>query len=84
MLSAKGCHEKLVDRERMGVFIGYSLTDKQIKLYAPDMGYTIRISVVYVDKETIGGLVDLQHCIPSGQQGTPKNLIVEHDEGDLD
>jgi hypothetical protein len=74
-LPAKGRHDKLVDRGRVGVFMGYSLTDKQMKVYAPDLGYTIRTSVVCVDEETIGGSIDLKIRIPSSPQGTPNTLV---------
>jgi hypothetical protein len=74
-LPAKGHHDKLVDRGRVGVFMGYLLTDKQMKVYVPDLGYTIRTSVVCVDEETIGGSVDLKLRIPSGPQGTPNTLL---------
>jgi hypothetical protein len=46
-----------------------------MKVYAPDLGYTIRPSVVCIDEETIGGLVDLKLRILSGPQGTPNTLV---------
>jgi hypothetical protein len=80
-LPATGRHDKLVDRGRVGVFMGYSLTDKHMKVCAPDLGSTIRTSVVCVDEKTIGGLVDLKLRIPSGSQGTPNTLIDRKQRG---
>jgi hypothetical protein len=34
-------------------------------VYVPDLKYTIRTLVVYINRETIGGLVDLNHYILS-------------------
>ena len=58
-LPAKGRHDKLVDRGRIGVFVGYTDTIAQVRVYAPDLGYTIRSSVVTIDKSIPGGTIDL-------------------------
>jgi hypothetical protein len=69
-------HDKLVDRGRVGVFMGYSdTTTKQLKVYSPELGYTFRTSRVIVDEETAGGTIDLRirNC-KVGPQGTPNVL----------
>jgi len=65
-------HDKLVDRGRVGVFMGYSeTTNKQFKFYSPELGYTSRSSRISVDEHTPGGRVELRlRNIPSGSQGT--------------
>ena len=69
-------HDKLMLRGREGVFMGYSeTTEKQFKVYAPDLGYTRRTSALYVDEAVKGGTVDLRfRNHPSGSQGTPNQL----------
>ncbi|KAI0994162.1 hypothetical protein K3495_g14020, partial [Podosphaera aphanis] len=69
-------HDKLVDRGRVGVFMGYSdTTNKQFKVYSPDLGYTSRSSRLMVDEKSKGGTVDLRlrNCA-AGSQGTPNSL----------
>ncbi|KAI0997159.1 hypothetical protein K3495_g11022 [Podosphaera aphanis] len=64
--------DKLVDRGRIGVFMGYSnTTDKQFKVYSPELGYTTRVSVIKFDESIRGGTIDLRlrNCA-SGPQGT--------------
>ncbi|KAI1684896.1 Dimer-Tnp-hAT dimerization containing protein [Pyrenophora tritici-repentis] len=65
-------HDKLVDRGRIGVFMGYSeTTNKQFKFYSPELGYTSRSSRISVDEYTPGGKVELRlRNIPAGPQGT--------------
>ena len=69
-------HDKLVDRSRVGVFMGYSeTTSKQFKFYSPELGYTSRSSRLSVDEYTPGGTVDLRlRNIPSGPQGTKNTM----------
>src|SRR5437588_7500146 len=69
-------HDKLMLRGREGVFMGYSeTTEKQFKVYAPDLGYTRRTSALYVDEAVKGGTVNLRfRNHPSGPQGTPNQL----------
>jgi hypothetical protein len=68
-LPAKGRHDKLMHRGRVRVFMGYSdTTDKQYKFYAPDLGYTQRSSVLYVEEKVKGGSIDL--CIRNNPSGT--------------
>lgn len=77
-------HDKLVDRGRVAVFVGYcDETTKQYRVYAPDLGYTIRASVVTIDEEEKGGSVDLKlrtsginpvTIHPQQSQGTPNDL----------
>ncbi|KAI1003944.1 hypothetical protein K3495_g4263 [Podosphaera aphanis] len=44
-------HDKFMLRGRDGVFMGYTdPKDKQLKFYAPDLGYTQRVSVLFVDE----------------------------------
>ena len=66
-------HDKLVDRGRVGIFMGYSEdTTKQYKVYAPDLGYTTRSAVVEFDENENASSVDLRLRGP--QQGTTTNL----------
>jgi hypothetical protein len=69
-------HDKLVDRGRIGVFMGYSeTTNKQFKFYSPELGYTSRSSRISVDEHTPGGRVELRlRNIPAGSQGTPNTM----------
>jgi hypothetical protein len=69
-------HDKLVLRGREGVFMGYcDGTEKHLKMYAPDLGYTVKSSRLNVDESVPGGDVDLRlrNC-ESGPQGTPIDL----------
>ncbi|KAF7572242.1 hypothetical protein PtrM4_097420 [Pyrenophora tritici-repentis] len=69
-------HDKLVDRGRVGVFMGYSeTTNKQFKFYSPELGYTSRTSRLSVDEYTPGGKVELRlRNIPAGPQGTQNTM----------
>jgi hypothetical protein len=69
-------HDKLVDRGRVGVFMGYSeTTNKQFKFYSPELGYTSRSSRISVDEYTPGGKVELRlRNIPAGTQGTQNTM----------
>ena len=69
-------HDKLMLRGREGVFMGYSeITEKQFKVYAPDLRYTRRTSALYIDKAVKGGTVNLRfQNYPSSLQGTPNQL----------
>lgn len=69
-------HDKLVDRGRLGVFMGYSeTTNKQFKFYSPELGYTSRSSRISVDEHTPGGRVELRlRNIPAGSQGTQNTM----------
>src|SRR5947208_16449508 len=72
-------------RGRERVFMGYSeTTEKQFKVYAPDLGYTRRTSALYVDEAVKGGIVNLQfRNYPSGPQGTPNQLPNRNPRGRL-
>jgi hypothetical protein len=62
-LSKDDRHDKLIDHGRMGVFLGYSSKTKaQVRIYAPDLGYVIRVptSNVKVDESIPGGRMDLK------------------------
>lgn len=75
-IPAQQRHDKLVDRGRVGVFMGYSeTTSKQLKIYSPELGYTFRSSRVLIDETTPGGTIDLRirNCA-SGPQGTQNVL----------
>jgi hypothetical protein len=82
-LPAKARHDKLVQRGREGVFMGYSdNTEKHFRVYAPDLGYTRLTSVLLVDERVKGGTVDLKlRNNPTGPQGTPNDLIVRKGRG---
>ena len=69
-------HNKLVDRGRVRVFIGYSkTTNKQFKFYSLELGYTSRTSRLSVDEYTPGGKVELRlRNIPAGPQGTQNTM----------
>jgi hypothetical protein len=64
-------HDKLVNTGRIGVFVGYTSTTKQLRVYSPELGYRFRSSKVFIDEKVKGGSIDLQlrNCI-SGPQGT--------------
>jgi len=52
--------DKLMMPGRLGVFIRYSKeTIKQVKMYAPDLGYTIKVIRVDFEEEILGGTIDL-------------------------
>ena len=71
-------HDKLVDRGRVGIFMGYSEdTTKQYKMYAPDLGYTTRATVMEFDEDENASSIDLR--LRNGhQQGTTTNLPDRH------
>ena len=58
-LPTKGQYNKLIDRGRVRVFIGYTSTIAQLRVYALDLGYTIRSSIVEVNKLVPRGIVKL-------------------------
>ena len=61
--------------------MGYSeTTTKQFRVYAPDLGYTTRSSVVDWDEGTPGGTVDLKIRGPR-PQGTPNELPLRNPPG---
>ena len=75
-LPAKGRSDKLMHRGRAGVFMGYSeTTDKQFKVYSPDLGYTHRVSVIQTDEKVPGGKLNLNLRVKSGPMGTSNELI---------
>lgn len=75
-LPAKGRSDKLMHRGRAGVFMGYSeTTDKQFKVYSPDLGYTHRVSVIQADEKVPGGKLDLNLRVKSGPMGTSNELV---------
>ena len=54
-------HDKLVDCGRVGAFMGYSeTTNKQFKVYFPELRYTFRSSRVLVDENITGETIDLR------------------------
>jgi hypothetical protein len=60
-LPASGRQDKLIDRGRVGVFVGYEEnTIKQFRVYAPDLDYVIRSSIVTFDELEKGGTIDLR------------------------
>ena len=59
-LPAKGRYNKLVDRGRESIFVGYTGTISQLRVYTLDLGYTIRSSIVNVDEDIPGGTIDLR------------------------
>ncbi|KAI0994773.1 hypothetical protein K3495_g13407, partial [Podosphaera aphanis] len=70
--------DKLVDQGRTGVFMGYSnTTDKQFKVYSPELGYTNRVSVIKVDESIRGGTIDLRlrNCASGPQDSIPKENL---------
>jgi hypothetical protein len=45
---------------QLSVFIGYSKeTTKQVKIYAPDLGYIIKVIRVDFKEEILGGTINL-------------------------
>jgi Reverse transcriptase (RNA-dependent DNA polymerase)/gag-polypeptide of LTR copia-type len=74
-LPKHGRTDKLMVPGRVCVFMGYSEeTTKQYKVYAPDLGYTIRSSVVDFVEDTIGGTIDLK-IRGAYPQGTANTLL---------
>jgi hypothetical protein len=71
-------HDKFVNTGKIGVFVGYTGTTKQLRVYSPELGYTFRSSKVLVDEKVKGGSIDpqLRNCV-SGPQGI-LNLIPDH------
>jgi hypothetical protein len=59
-----------VNTGRFGVFVGYTMTTKQLRVYSPELSYIFRSSKMLVDKKVKGGSIDFQlrNCI-SGPQG---------------
>jgi hypothetical protein len=52
--------DKLIILGRLSVFIEYSKeTTKQVKIYAPDLGYIIKVIRVDFKKEILGGTINL-------------------------
>src|SRR5271167_1406191 len=60
-LPGKGRQDKLMDRSRVAVFVGYEEnTIKQFRIYAPDLGYVTRTSLIIFNESQKGGTVDLR------------------------
>jgi hypothetical protein len=70
-------------RGRVGVFMGYAdTTDKQLKFYAPDLGYVQRTNVLELREKIKGGTIDLRlRNNPNGPQGTPNTLLERKPRG---
>ncbi|THC87209.1 hypothetical protein EYZ11_013346 [Aspergillus tanneri] len=63
---------KLTDRGRVGIFVGYNEeTTKQYRIYAPDSHRVIRASTVIFDEDTPGGTIDLKLRIKSTSTALP-------------
>lgn len=69
-------HDKLRDTARVGIFMGYShTTNRHVRVYSPELGYTVRASRVTIDESKRGGDLDLRiRSSASGPQGT-ENVI---------
>lgn len=81
-LPAKGRHDKLMDTGRVGVFVGYvDETTTQYRIYAPDLGYVVRRSVVRIDESTPGGTVELHLRKATKPQGTTGALPTRKPRG---
>jgi hypothetical protein len=83
-LPALGRQDKLIDRGRVGVFVRYEEnTTKQFRVYAPDLDYVIRSSIVTFDELEKNGTVDLRfrgirNTLPDREpRGKPRNKILE-------
>lgn len=73
-LPAKEHHDKLVDRGKVRVFVGYvDATTKQYRIYASDLGYVVRRTTVKIDENTPGDTIPLQ-LRGLKPQGTSNNL----------
>jgi hypothetical protein len=71
-LPVHGRHDKLMDRGRVGVFLGYvDGTTKNYKVWAPDMRKMIIASTVKFSEEEKGGNVELNLSITSTQNKAP-------------
>jgi hypothetical protein len=59
-LPANGHIDKLIMPGRLSVFIGYSKeTIKQVKIYALDLGYIIKVIRVDFEEEILGRTINL-------------------------
>jgi hypothetical protein len=65
-----------MDQGRIRVFMGYTSTTSQLKVYAPDLGYTIRSSIVKINEDIPGDFVNLKIRNSPNGQGTPTDLVV--------
>jgi len=76
-LPQSGRQDKLMDRGRIGVFLGYIKgTDKQWRLWAPDMRKVIVSSVVKFFENDQGGQIDLKLPIQSLSNQAPQRRPV--------
>jgi hypothetical protein len=61
-----------MDRGRIGVFVGYELIiTRQYRIYAPDLGYVTRSSVVRFIEDKQGGNIDLKLRIAKTAKAVP-------------
>lgn len=90
-LPQTGRRDKFMDRGRVGVFMGYTETTAQLKMWAPDLGRIIRTNTIVVDESIKGGTVDLKLRLGNSQtdpktslgnsQGTRNELPVRRPRG---
>jgi hypothetical protein len=79
-LPAGGRRDKFMDRGRIGVFVGYEpTTTRQYRIYAPDLGYVTRSSVVRFVEDEPGGNIDLKLRIAKtgkAVEGVPRAALI--------
>ncbi|KAI0999418.1 hypothetical protein K3495_g8777 [Podosphaera aphanis] len=75
-IPAKERKDKLINPARVGVFMGYSeTTTSHFKVYSPELGCTIEVSILKVDKKINGGTIDLKiRSSGIGAQGTKNKM----------
>lgn len=70
-------HDKFMDRARVGVFMGYvDETEKQYRLWAPDLGRIIRSHAVRFSESEKGGDVDLKLKVKASSNAVPQRRPV--------
>lgn len=70
-------HDKFMDRARVGVFMGYvDETEKQYRLWAPDLGRIIRSHAMRFSESEKGGDVDLKLKVKASSNAVPQRRPV--------
>lgn len=77
-LPVRSRHDKLMDRGRVGVFMGYmDETDKQYRLWAPNLGRVIRTHSIRFIENKKGGDIDLNLKVKAKSNVVPKRRQVD-------
>ena len=68
-------HDKLRDRGRVGIFVGYEKTPSQWRVFIPDLGRTIRSASIRWSENVKGGSIALKKAKPERDE-RPKGALV--------